>query len=78
MNGKVFTTTIAWEPNSLIFYKNAYLSVSAVMFCRKKYELILCTLIGAIMLSIIFMFGALSLHSLRQHRGCVVVPIKCI
>ena len=37
MNEKVFTSTTAWEPNKFDFIKkeHAYLSVSAVMFCKQ-------------------------------------------
>ena len=37
INGKVFTSTTAWEPKTLILFKkkHAYLSVSAVMFCKQ-------------------------------------------
>ena len=35
INEKAFTSTTPWEPKNLIFFKkNAYLSVSAVMFCK--------------------------------------------
>ena len=36
-NGKVFTSTTAWKPkkNWFSFSKNAFLSVSAVLFCKQ-------------------------------------------
>ena len=35
MIGEISTSTTAWTPKKLIVFFNAYLSVSAVMFCKQ-------------------------------------------
>ena len=58
MIGELFTSTTAWEPKkkNFFFFLNAYLSVSAVMFCE-QFLAYTVQLIGAIMLSINIQVG---------------------